>query len=158
MEGKKLRSLLRFYKKRDVDVELKIRLKEGLIVKGKIIKLSCIFRKYLVIQSQNNAQIKIFFEDILEDSIIPTDFVEEPGVKIEKHKLNKINRSPISPKLRFDVFRRDKFVCQYCGACGPDVELEVDHIIPVSRGGTDEMSNLKTACFNCNRGKGDIVK
>ena len=98
--------------------------------------------------------MKIFFDDIIEDSIIPLDFIKEDSEKKEK---NKISRSVISPKLRFDVLRRDKFVCQYCGACGPDVELEVDHIIPVSRGGSDDISNLKTACINCNRGKGDRV-
>ena len=38
-----------------------------------------------------------------------------------------------------------------------DVELEVDHVIPISRGGTDDISNLKTACFKCNRGKGDSI-
>ena len=62
MEGKKLRSLLRFYKKRNVEIELKVNLKGGLFVKGKIITLSCIFRKYLVLQSQNSSQIKIFLE------------------------------------------------------------------------------------------------
>ena len=48
-------------------------------------------------------------------------------------------------------------MCQYCGACGRDVELEVDHVIPVSRGGTDDLKNLKTSCRECNRGKGVMV-
>ena len=48
-------------------------------------------------------------------------------------------------------------MCQYCGAAGPKVELEVDHKIPVSRGGTDDIDNLTTACFKCNRGKGVSV-
>ena len=43
------------------------------------------------------------------------------------------------------------------GARAPDVELEVDHKIPVSRGGTDDEKNLITKCFNCNRGKGDLI-
>jgi len=153
MEEKKLKSLLRFYKKRDVEIELRINLKGGLLVKGKIIKLRCIFRKYLVLQSSNNSQIKIFFGDILEEGIIPSDFVKE---KKDKDK-DKENRSPISSKLRFEVFKRDKFVCQYCGACGPRTELEIDHVIPVARGGTDDIDNLKTSCFRCNRGKGVSV-
>lgn len=56
--------------------------------------------------------------------------------------------------LRFEIFKRDGFTCQYCGGHPPDKTLEVDHIIPVSKGGTDEMHNLITSCFDCNRGKG----
>ena len=154
MEGYKLTSLLKFYKKKGVEVEIGVNLKGGLFLRGKIIKLRRVFRKHIVLQDKSNTQIKVFLEDIVQNTIIPVSFLQDK----EKNKVNKINKSPISPKLRFDVFRRDKFVCQYCGACGPNVELEVDHVIPVSRGGTDDMSNLKTACFNCNRGKGDIVK
>ena len=60
----------------------------------------------------------------------------------------------ISKKIRFEVFKRDGFVCQYCGAHPPNVVLEVDHIISVRDRGTDDENNLVTACFNCNRGKG----
>ncbi|MFH1646586.1 MAG: HNH endonuclease [Chloroflexota bacterium] len=60
----------------------------------------------------------------------------------------------ISKKLRFDVFNRDNFTCQYCGRKTPDVILELEHIIPSSKGGTDELDNLITSCFECNRGKG----
>lgn len=62
-------------------------------------------------------------------------------------------RKPISKTTRFEVFKRDKFTCQYCGASAPEVILEVDHIKPVSKGGTDDLMNLITACRNCNRGK-----
>jgi hypothetical protein len=61
-------------------------------------------------------------------------------------------RMPISPKLRFDVFKRDGFACVYCGAHPPEL-LEIDHICPVSDDGTNEIDNLVTACFRCNRGK-----
>lgn len=62
-------------------------------------------------------------------------------------------RKPLSKKVRFDVFKRDGFTCQYCGAHPPKVILECDHIHPVAEGGTDEIDNLITSCFNCNRGK-----
>lgn len=61
----------------------------------------------------------------------------------------------LSKKLRFEVFKRDGFVCGYCGAHPPDVILEVDHITAVAAGGGDDEDNLITACFNCNRGKSD---
>lgn len=62
-------------------------------------------------------------------------------------------RKPLTKKARFEVFKRDGFVCQYCGNHPPSVILEVDHIEPVSKGGTNLIDNLVTACFDCNRGK-----
>jgi hypothetical protein len=62
----------------------------------------------------------------------------------------------MSQRTRFEVFKRDGFRCQYCGHHPPDVLLEVDHVIPVAGGGTDDEENLLTACFNCNRGKGAV--
>lgn len=61
----------------------------------------------------------------------------------------------ISKKLRFEVFKRDKFTCQYCGKSAPDVVLHVDHIEPKSKGGEDDLLNLATACVACNLGKSD---
>lgn len=51
------------------------------------------------------------------------------------------------------VFKRDNYTCQYCGKVGG--KLEADHIIPFSKGGTDDMDNLVTACRKCNRQKRD---
>ncbi len=59
-----------------------------------------------------------------------------------------------SKKLRFEVFKRDAFTCQYCGNHPPAVILQLDHIHPVAAGGTDDIDNLITACQPCNAGKG----
>lgn len=59
----------------------------------------------------------------------------------------------MSKKIRFEVFKRDSFTCQYCGRMAPDVVLNVDHIQPVANGGTNEITNLVTSCFDCNSGK-----
>ena len=64
------------------------------------------------------------------------------------------NRKKLSSKLRFEVFKRDGFQCQYCGKSAPQVMLHVDHIEPVAEGGTDDITNLITACSECNLGKG----
>lgn len=64
-------------------------------------------------------------------------------------------RVGISDKIRFEVFKRDKFTCQYCGRSAPDVVLHVDHIHPVSKGGTNDIVNLITSCRDCNLGKKD---
>jgi hypothetical protein len=62
-------------------------------------------------------------------------------------------RKPIGKRLRFAIFARDQFTCRYCGAQPPEVVLHVDHVLPVSKGGTNEESNLVTACQACNLGK-----
>jgi hypothetical protein len=63
-------------------------------------------------------------------------------------------RKAISKKVRFEVFKRDSFMCQYCGSKAPDVVLHVDHVDPVSRGGDNDPLNLITSCVDCNSGKG----
>lgn len=61
----------------------------------------------------------------------------------------------IPKRLRFEVLRRDKFACRYCGKTPPEVKLEVDAVIPESLGGSHaDGANLVTACEACNRGKG----
>ena len=64
-----------------------------------------------------------------------------------------MSRKAITKKVRFEVFKRDGFVCQYCGNHPPSVLLQVDHINPVKLGGTNDMDNLITSCQPCNIGK-----
>jgi len=64
-------------------------------------------------------------------------------------------RKAISKKIRFEVFKRDSFTCQYCGKSAPEVILHVDHIMPVSKGGDNDITNLITSCQSCNSGKSD---
>lgn len=66
----------------------------------------------------------------------------------------KPKRKGMSKKLRFDVFKRDSFTCQYCGSHPPKVVLHVDHINPVANRGTNNIDNLITSCECCNQGKG----
>jgi hypothetical protein len=61
----------------------------------------------------------------------------------------------LSVRTRFEVFKRDRFTCRYCGRTTPDVLLEVDHLIPRAAGGSDDLENLVTACWDCNHGKAD---
>lgn len=61
----------------------------------------------------------------------------------------------LSVRTRFEVFKRDQFTCQYCGRKSPDVVLEADHIVPVAGGGSDDVVNLTTSCWECNSGKSD---
>lgn len=56
-------------------------------------------------------------------------------------------------RTRLAIFKRDSWTCVYCGAT--DEPLECDHVHPISRGGSNDDSNLATACLQCNRSKKD---
>jgi len=65
-------------------------------------------------------------------------------------------RVQLSKRVRFEVFKRDQFICQYCGKHPPEVMLECDHIVPVAEGGGNDEGNLVAACQDCNRGKAAV--
>jgi hypothetical protein len=76
-------------------------------------------------------------------------------MKDQQNISQELRDKAVSKKLRFDVFERDRFTCQYCGAMPPDVLLECDHIQALAKGGKTTIDNLITACEGCNRGKSD---
>jgi 5-methylcytosine-specific restriction enzyme A len=71
--------------------------------------------------------------------------------------MNKTPRIHIPPEVRKYVFQRDKYQCQSCGKTTLETNLTIDHIIPLSRGGQNDISNLQTLCFICNQQKTDKI-
>lgn len=66
-----------------------------------------------------------------------------------------IKRKTFSKKQRDYVFKRDNYTCQVCGHFSPEGWfLEIDHIYPISKGGSNRPDNLQTLCETCNRRKG----
>jgi len=68
--------------------------------------------------------------------------------------MDKIRRNGSSTrwrKIRLFVLKRDDYTCYYCGITTANT---VDHLTPLHKGGTDELSNLVTACKTCNYSKG----
>lgn len=63
-------------------------------------------------------------------------------------------REAILERVRHEVWRRDRGTCVECGSRG---RLEFDHIIPVSRGGSNTPRNIELRCEPCNRRKGARV-
>lgn len=59
--------------------------------------------------------------------------------------------------FRFRIFLKFNFTCQYCGRKAPEVELQIDHIFPKSKGGVNDESNYTVACKDCNNGKQDTI-
>lgn len=69
-------------------------------------------------------------------------------------------RALMTSKLRHYILERDNYTCKFCGNSTkfePNLLLEIDHIIPISKGGMTELNNLQTLCWRCNRAKGAKV-
>lgn len=82
--------------------------------------------------------------------LCPAFFVSEPFT--ETKDLRRVTRSiPNATIIR--IARRDNNTCQICGKILLDREIEIDHIIPFSKGGHSDENNLRVTCFDCNRNK-----
>ncbi len=68
----------------------------------------------------------------------------------------KVERGKVSNKMRFSIYQRDGHRCRKCGRHTKD--LEIDHIIPISKGGKSTYDNLQTLCKSCNMKKSNIVE
>ncbi len=80
-------------------------------------------------------------------------YIEKRGKRIWQHRTK--SAGYISGTLRYEVFKRAKFRCELCGVMDRDKALEVDHIIPRNKGGSDDISNLQALCYSCNAMKRD---
>ena len=82
-----------------------------------------------------------------------------PDVIKAKGQINKDAPLTVSWRVRHLVMKRDHFRCRACGsspATDAAIVLHIDHVVPVSRGGTSGPENLQTLCERCNIGKGDF--
>ena len=96
--------------------------------------------------------------------------VDRSDLKPGEYILETLERKPvisrsISPQLRVEILERNGFTCQLCGSGTGDVDpfnpnrkvrLHIDHITPISQGGTDSKDNLRVLCSACNQGKANI--
>lgn len=82
--------------------------------------------------------------------LCPVFFVNEPLT--ETKELRRVGRY-IPRHIMLKVVRRDNNQCQICGKILKDNEIEFDHIIPLSKGGSSEEHNIRVICFDCNRNK-----
>ncbi|MDC7301570.1 HNH endonuclease [Agathobacter ruminis] len=90
-----------------------------------------------------------------EDNIV--ELIHQLENKLTKAQVAKEQRALMTTKLRNYIKQRDKFTCCQCGNSvneEPNLLLEIDHIIPVSKGGLTIEDNLQTLCWKCNRSKG----
>lgn len=80
-------------------------------------------------------------------------FLEARGQSIFDHRRKSIGY--ISGTIKYEVLKRAKFHCELCGIPADEKALEVDHIIPRNKGGTDDLSNYQALCYSCNSTKRD---
>ncbi|MEH2078723.1 MAG: HNH endonuclease [Nostoc sp.] len=71
--------------------------------------------------------------------------------------MSKTPRIRIPPEVKKYVFQRDQYQCRSCGKTNVETNLSIDHIIPIARGGQNDISNLQTLCFTCNQQKTDNI-
>jgi hypothetical protein len=82
-------------------------------------------------------------------------FRMQRGEEVFAHRSR--HRTPISGSIKVRVLTRAKGSCECCGAHEHQRALEVDHIVPMNQGGSDDLSNLQALCFRCNAAKRDAV-
>lgn len=96
--------------------------------------------------------------------------IDRHDLKPGQYVLESLTRSPafgrgMSPQLRTLILERNGFTCQLCGAgpTDPDpfdvarkVRLHIDHITPISQGGSDDPINLRVVCSACNSGRSNV--
>ena len=72
------------------------------------------------------------------------------------NSIERVERGRVSNKMRFYIYNRDGNRCVKCGRRSDD--LEIDHIIPISKGGKSTYDNLQTLCKRCNKNKSNIIE
>ena len=97
---------------------------------------------------------RTFAVPMTEDTIV--ELIKRLESKLTVSAFTKEQRALMTNKLRDQIKIRDDFTCRSCGNSTykePNLLLEIDHIIPVSKGGCTVEDNLQTLCWKCNRAK-----
>lgn len=82
------------------------------------------------------------------------EFLQRRGLAAWDYRL--IESDPVPTDVRYKVLAAAKGRCTLCGARSAERRIEVDHIVPRSRGGSNDISNLQALCDVCNRGKSNL--
>lgn len=136
-------SQLLYYEKRIKEMPVKVLSRRGVVTKaGELISLNV---DSLTLEKK--AQIRSICEQKLHE------YVQKRGLGIWDHRL--LDPDPVSDSVRYEVLKTGGGMCALCGCTKDDRPLDVDHIIPRSRGGSNDISNLQVLCSKCNRSKGN---
>ena len=118
--------------------------------------------------------ISLLYQDIaraVDEQYRVFDFASWADLAADEDTIGLVNRAIRVPRVilllaydrvprryvrfsRFNIYARDRNRCQYCGRQFPRAELNLDHVVPRSRGGTSVWENVVCSCHRCNRLKG----
>lgn len=144
-EEKKIYLRLNTFFNQDCEIKFKLINIPEYQIEGKIIYLCS---EYVLINLKDTKTLMQFNpEEINYHTIFP----------LEYNPLKYPKRGFISSELREHIFSRDNYQCQIKSEGCTNKAEEIDHIIPVSKGGTEHPDNLQASCLNCNRKKSDKV-
>ena len=109
---------------------------------------------YSVTGNYTDAERKLL---ILDSADLERQKFERLALKFSKEQNEhvKYERTRISENVRIEVWRRDQ---GRCASCSSRENLEYDHIVPVSRGGSNTARNVELLCETCNRSKGNRIQ
>lgn len=83
-----------------------------------------------------------------------SEYIDKRGKKIWSHR--HLSNDPIPGSVRYEVLKKAKGKCELCGISNKEKSLDVDHILPRSKGGSNDISNLQSLCYTCNRQKRNL--
>lgn len=121
-----------------------------------IIDESVLNVEYKFVYTSNGGMAQRSFTVPMNEENI-TELINRLENKLSFETFTKEQRALMTTKLREHIKKRDHYTCCQCGNSiyvEPNLLLEIDHIIPVSKGGTTQEDNLQTLCWKCNRNKG----
>lgn len=123
-----------------------------------------VLRKHGIVNRNNESKEYLLngFENLTEPQILAliklcesklSEFISSRKSDVFQHRRR--SSGYISGTIRYEVLKRAKLRCELCGISGYEKALEVDHIIPRNKGGSDDISNFQSLCYSCNAMKSD---
>jgi diadenosine tetraphosphate (Ap4A) HIT family hydrolase len=121
-----------------------------------------VLRGHGIIDKEGGSYSLVGYEELGDEQVL--DLIELCRHKLDEYKAKRgkliwqhrtASSGYISGTLRYEVLKRARFRCELCGVSADVRALEVDHIVPRNRGGTDDPDNLQALCYRCNAMKRD---
>jgi len=142
----------KLYKKNKQEITFRLKKHQEYFIKGKIIKI--INHKssesddfILVLKLKSNNQIAFCHWEIDFETMTPSNY----------NPIRYFIRDSISQTLKEEIFKRDNYKCQLKLKGCTEIAEELDHIIPISKGGLSIKENLQASCSNCNKKKSSNI-
>ena len=134
-------SQVRYYEERIKKMPLPVLKRHGVVEReGDLIRLNVAHLSY-----EQRAELIVLCEQKLGE------FIKSRGMATWDYRL--IETDPVPGDVRYRVLAAAKGRCALCGATSRERRIEVDHVVPRSKGGSNDITNLQALCDECNRGK-----